>query len=142
MAELPRWIFKSEPSKYSFDDLLREGATVWDGITNALALQNLRKVRRGDGIFFYYTEGVRELVGIAEAVCDPYADPKLKDPKRAVVEIRAVRRLPRRIPLKELRAEKCFAGSDLLRLGRLSVVPLTADQAEAVLRIAAAGREA
>ena len=120
-----RWILKTEPDSYSWADLLRDRRTVWDGITNALALKNLRTARKGDLAMIYHTGGERAAIGVARLASDPYPDPKLADAKMAVVDLVPGKALARPVTLAELKGEPLFKGSDLLRLGRLSVVPVT-----------------
>lgn len=133
-----RWLLKTEPSEYSWDDLTRDRRTVWDGVTNNLALKNLRSIRRGDLAFFYHTGDERALVGIAEVTSDPYPDPKLKDPKLAVVDVRPKRKLVRRVTLDEIRSHRSMKNFDLVRLPRLSVVPVSEQQWEVLLALAGA----
>jgi predicted RNA-binding protein with PUA-like domain len=120
-----RWILKTEPDSYSWADLLRDRRTVWDGITNALALKNLRTARKGDLAMIYHTGGERAAIGVARLASDPYPDPKLADAKMAVVDLVPGKALAQPVTLAELKCEPLFKGSDLLRLARLSVVPVT-----------------
>jgi predicted RNA-binding protein with PUA-like domain len=108
------WLFKTEPSDYSFDRLLEEGRTVWDGVKNALALRHLRQVRRGDEIAIYHTGGEKAVVGIARAAADAAGD---------VVEIVPVRRAGP-VPLSAVKADPRFRNFPLVRMGRLSVMPV------------------
>jgi predicted RNA-binding protein with PUA-like domain len=118
------WILKTEPGDYSFEDLLREKRTVWDGITNALALKHLRTSRAGDLALVYHTGAVRAAMGIARISGSPRPDPKLKDPARMVVELEAVKPLARPVTLEEMKENPELAGLELLRLPRLSFVPV------------------
>ena len=120
------WLLKSEPGTYSFDDLKRDKKTTWDGVTNATALKHIRAMKKGDSALFYHTGGERAAVGMVEIASDPYADPKQDDPKLVVVDVKAKSALPRAVTLDEIKADKAFAGWDLLRISRLSVmsVPL------------------
>lgn len=120
---MPSWLFKEEPEHYSFDDLVRDRRTVWDGVTNALARQNLRKVQVGDRVFYYHTGSVKAVVGEMRVVAGPTAP--ADDPKAVVVEVEAVAALPRAVTLAEIKEEAALAGWDLVRLPRLSVVPVT-----------------
>jgi predicted RNA-binding protein with PUA-like domain len=122
------FLFKTEPSAYSYDDLAREKRTVWEGVSNALALKHLRSVAKGDTILVYHTGDEKAVVGIAKAVSGPYPDPKLGDPKRTVVDIAPVRALATRVTLATFRAEPVLRTTELVRLPRLSVMPLTAEQ--------------
>jgi predicted RNA-binding protein with PUA-like domain len=120
---MARWLFKEEPSHYSFADLERDGSAVWDGITNALALQHLRKVRPGDRAFFYHTGKEKAVVGVMEVAAGPAtAD---GDEGTAVVTVRPVRRLQHPVPLSRIKSDKSLAGWELVRLPRLSVMPVT-----------------
>jgi predicted RNA-binding protein with PUA-like domain len=125
---LDYWLLKTEPGAYSLDDLAREGKTVWDGVTNPAALKNLRTMGSGDHVLVYHSGAHPAVVGLAKVAGRAYPDPKAGDPKLVVIDIRFVGRLPRPVALAELKAEKVFADSPLLRQGRLSVVPLTEEQ--------------
>src|SRR5262249_27393123 len=118
------WLFKEEPTHYNFADLERAGRTVWDGVANNLALQNLRKVVKGDRVFFYHSGKEKAIVGIMEVVKGPYADPSLNDARLVVVDVQPVHRLQRPVTLADIKADKTFAGWDLLRNSRLSVMPV------------------
>jgi predicted RNA-binding protein with PUA-like domain len=131
-----RWLLKTEPGEYSFEDLLREGRTQWDGVTNPLALRHLRAIRPGDSLLVYHTGTVRALVGLARAVSRPYPDPAQADPRLVVVDVAAVRRLPTPVPLAQIKADPRFRESALVRLPRLSVMPVPGPLWEALLRLA------
>ena len=122
------FLFKTEPSSYSFQDLVKDKSTVWDGVSNALALKHLRTVRKGDTIAIYHTGDEKQVVGLAIADSDPFPDPKLGDPKRAVVRIKAGRALRSPVPLGTFRTDAVLRSADLVRLPRLSVMPLTEAQ--------------
>ncbi len=119
------FLFKTEPTTYSFDDLVRDKTTVWDGVSNALALKYLGSVRKGDTIAIYHTGDEKQVVGLATATSDPFPDPKLKDPKRLVLKLKAERPLTFPVPLSAFRADDVLATTELVRLPRLSVMPLT-----------------
>ncbi|MFI5339197.1 MAG: EVE domain-containing protein [Candidatus Methylomirabilales bacterium] len=121
-----RWLLKTEPGEYSFDDLVRDGKTVWDGVTNPLALRHLRAVRRGDELLIYHTGNVRAAVGLARVESDPYADPARQDPKIVVVDVVPIRRLAQPVSLEAIKAAPAFRDFDLVRLPRLSVMPVPA----------------
>ena len=124
---MARWLFKEEPTHYSFADLERDGATVWDGVANALALKNLRQVRPGDRVLFYHTGKEKAVVG--EAVIAPgSAKGSGNKEKQAAVTIQAVRRLQHPVPLSRIKADPAFAAWELVRLPRLSVMPVTEAQ--------------
>lgn len=117
---MARWLFKEEPSHYSFADLERDGSAVWDGVANALALQHLRKVRAGDQVFYYHTGKEKAVVGVME-VAAVTGDKE----GAAVVTVRPVRRLQHPVPLSRIKADAALAGWELVRLPRLSVMPVT-----------------
>ena len=115
---MARWLLKTEPSTYSWDDLVREGRTVWDCISNPMALKNLRAARAGDELLVYHTGTERRVVGTARVVKGGDSSPA------GQVEIAAEAPLPRPVELAEMRKDGAFAGWELLRLPRLSVVPV------------------
>jgi predicted RNA-binding protein with PUA-like domain len=126
------WLLKTEPSDYSYDDLEREGRTVWDGVSNPAALRNLGAMRAGERVVIYHTGDEKSGVGLAEVVRPAYPDPRWPAGKRLVVDLKAVGRLPRPVTLAEIKASPVFKDSPLVRQGRLSVVPLTAAQWKAL----------
>jgi predicted RNA-binding protein with PUA-like domain len=120
------WILKTDTDTYPFDQLVRERRAVWDGVTNALALKHIRSMRKGDRAFIYHSGDEKALVGLAQIVSDPYTDPKGDDPRLAVVDIEAGERLPRPVPLSAVKADPAFAELGLVRMSRLSVIPVPA----------------
>lgn len=126
------WLLKTEPSEFGYPDLEREGKSVWDGVTNPVALKNLRAMQPGDRVFVYHTGAEKAAVGMAEVVRAAYADPKSRNPKLAVVDLKPIGSLARPVTLAEMKALAVFADSPLVRQGRLSVVPLTAAQWKAI----------
>ena len=123
-----RWLFKTEPSAYSFQQLQKDKKTVWDGVKNNLALKHLSKIKKGDLVLIYHTGDEKAAVGVARATSGAYPDPSKKDPKLLVVEIEPVRALPRPIALSEMRGHPKLSPFDLLRLPRLSVMPVSEEQ--------------
>jgi predicted RNA-binding protein with PUA-like domain len=121
------WILKTEPSTYSFDRLVSEHRAVWDGVTNALALKHIRSMAKGDHAGIYHTGDEKALVGLARIASDPYPDPKGDDPKLAVVDIEAGGRLAHPVTLATIKADPAFAELGLVRMSRLSVVPVPPD---------------
>ncbi|HLM92062.1 MAG TPA: EVE domain-containing protein [Thermoplasmata archaeon] len=122
-SNVAHWLVKQEPSSYSYPDLEREGRTRWDGVHNALALQHLRAMRPGDEAYFYHSGEERACVGVLRVTSLPHPDDD--DPRRSWwFEVKPVRRLPRPVPLGEIRADPAFAGFELLRMSRLSVLPV------------------
>ncbi len=126
------WLLKTEPKAYGYSDLEREGRTVWDGVTNPVALKNLRAMKAGDEVFVYHTGDEKAVVGTARVTRAAYADPKGGHPRLVVVEIEATGRMKTPVTLAEIKAMAAFADSPLVRQGRLSVVPLTPAQWKAV----------
>jgi len=119
------WLLKTEPSVYSYGDLERDQKTVWDGVSNNLALKHIRQVQKGDLALVYHTGEEKAIVGIAEVASAAYADPKQNDPKLAVFELKPKRRLARAVSLAEVKANEKLKDFELVRMGRLSVMPVT-----------------
>ena len=132
---IQHWLFKTEPSTYAFEDLVQKGRDTWDGITNPLALKHLRSTRAGDLVLIYHTGEARAAVGIARILGAPYADPKGKRPALVVVDLEPLRRLSRPVSLQEMKAEPKLKGLALLRISRLSVVPVSRDHWSIILKI-------
>jgi predicted RNA-binding protein with PUA-like domain len=122
------WLFKEEPSNYNFDALVKDKKTVWSGVRNPVAQRNLHAVKKGDRIFYYHTGDEKQIVGIAKALVDAYPDPDDPDGKAAVVDVGPVRKLARPVTLKEIKTDPYFADFALVRIGRLSVMPVSDDQ--------------
>lgn len=132
------WILKTEPTTYSFDDLVRDRRTVWDGISNPLALKHLRSTAKGDQAMIYHTGDEKAIVGLATIVRPSYDDPKVDDPKLVVVDIEAGGRLPKAVSLATVKADPAFAELGLVRMSRLSVVPVPPAQWRRLLTLAGA----
>ena len=139
------WLLKTEPSVYSYADLERDKKTTWDGVTNNLALKHIRSMKKGDLAFIYHTGDEKSIVGIAEVVSDSYPDPKAKDEKivrpdrigarprpanagRVVVDLKPKESLAFPVSLAAVKARKEFADFALVRIGRLSVMPVSPAQ--------------
>lgn len=129
------WLLKTEPEEYSYCDLERDGTTVWEGVSNSLALKHLRTMEIGDFALIYHTGKQRRVIGVAQIVSQPYPDPKLDDPKRVVVQVRAVRRVQEPITLTQIKQDGNFEGFDLVRLTRLSVVPVSEPHWQRLLQL-------
>jgi predicted RNA-binding protein with PUA-like domain len=119
------WLLKEEPSNYSFDALVKDKRTVWSGVRNPLAQKHLRAIKKGDRIFYYHTGSEKAVVGIATALGDAYADPDDKAGKLAVVDVAPVKKFPRPVTLAEIKADPAFEDFPLVRISRLSVMPVT-----------------
>ena len=128
------WVLKTEPSEYGFPDLVRERRTRWEGVSNPVALKHLRSMLEGDGALIYHTGNEKALVGRARIASAPYPDPS--DPKLVVVDVEAGQPLPRAVPLAAIKADPAFAELGLVRVPRLSVVPVEPGQWERLLAMA------
>lgn len=124
------WLLKTEPSTYSLDDLERDGLTTWDGVKNALALMNLRAMHPGDGLLIYHSGKQKAVVGRGSVASAPRTDGKA-----TVVDVRFEARLGRPVTLAEIKAAPALAGLPLIRNTRLSVMPVTEEEWEAVHRL-------
>ena len=122
------WLFKEEPTHYSFDDLVREKRTVWSGVKNPLAQKHLRSVKKGDRILYYHTGDEKAIVGVMKATGDAYPDPADKSGKLYAVDVAPVEKLPRPVTLAEVKADPRFAEFALTRMSRLSVMPVNATE--------------
>ena len=132
------WLFKQEPGCYSFANLEADGTTVWDGVANALAQKHLRSVKVGDLVFFYHTGDEKAVVGIATALDDAYPDPADKSGKAAVVDVAPVRKLDRPVTLAEIKADQSFKTFPLVRISRLSVMPVSDAEWKRIEKLAGA----
>jgi predicted RNA-binding protein with PUA-like domain len=130
------WLFKEEPSSYSFEEFTKEGGTVWAGVKNPLAQKHLRSVMKGDRIFYYHTGNQKAVVGVAKATSAAYPDPKDKAGKAVVVDVAPERALARPVTLAEIKASKAFTTFPLTRLPRLSVMPVTDKEWSEIERLA------
>ena len=121
------WLFKQEPSSYSYSRLEKEGRTVWDGVTNNLALKHLRNIKKGDTAFFYHSGAEKQIVGLMNIVSDSYPDPKNKSlSSLSVVDVRPAGGLAKPVTLQAIKNDPAFADWELVRLSRLSVMPVPA----------------
>ena len=135
---MARFLVKTEPSTYSFADLSRDKRTVWDGVSNPVALKHLATIRKGDTVVVYHTGDEKQAIGLAVAASDAYPDPKFKDPKRPVVDLAADRALPKPVTLAQVKADAVLKTNDLARLPRLSVIPFDEKQYARLLKLAGA----
>jgi predicted RNA-binding protein with PUA-like domain len=122
------WLFKEEPTHYSYDALVKDKKTVWSGVRNPLAQKHLRSVKKGDAIFYYHTGEEKAVVGIAQAMSDAYPDPKDKTGRASVVDVAPVKKLARPVALAEIKADPVFKDFALVRISRLSVMPVSATE--------------
>jgi predicted RNA-binding protein with PUA-like domain len=119
------WLFKEEPDHYSYDDLVRDGKTAWTGVRNPLAQKHLRSVAKGDRIFFYHTGSQKSVVGVMKADAAAYPDPADKTGKLYAVDVVPVKKLKQPVTLASIKADKSFATFPLVRMSRLSVMPVS-----------------
>lgn len=121
------FLLKTEPSVYSYDDLVRDKSTVWNGISSPAALSHLRSVKKGDEAFIYHTGDERAIVGLGVFASAAYPDPEADDPKLVAVDLKARRKAKRPVTLAQVKADPRFAAFALVRQGRLSVMPVPPD---------------
>lgn len=136
MSTTQYWLLKTEPDSYSFADLEREGRTIWDGVRNNAALKHMRAMQPGDLALIYHTGDERQAVGVAEVVSAPYPDPAGDAASMVVVDVVLRHRLSRPVALAVIKGDPFFADFALVRQGRLSVVPVSAEQWERLLAMA------
>jgi predicted RNA-binding protein with PUA-like domain len=129
------WLVKSEPFKYSWDQFVKDKKTFWDGVRNYAARNNMKAMKTGDHVLFYHSNEGLAIVGIAEVVKEAYQDPTTDDPNWVVVELKPVKPLPTPVTLADIKAEKSLADMQLVRLSRLSVGAVTADEYKKVLKM-------
>lgn len=130
------FLFKEEPSNYSYDDLARDGYTSWTGVKNPVAQRHLRSVRKGDRILFYHTGSEKAVVGIARAAADAYPDPADGTGKLYAVDVLPVKKLKTPVTLAAIKADRSFASFPLTRIPRLSVMPVSDGEWARILRMA------
>lgn len=128
-----RWLFKTEPSVYSYQRLVKDKKTMWDGVGNNLALKNLKDIKKGEQIFIYHTGDEKQAVGIARALGGAYPDPSKNDPRLLVVDIEPVKALAKPVTLAQVKADKKLANFDLVRNSRLSIMKVTDQQWDAMM---------
>jgi predicted RNA-binding protein with PUA-like domain len=136
---MSHWLFKTEPSEYSYADLARDKRVVWEGVSSNAALLHLRTVKKGDTVVVYHSGKDKAAVGLAEVTRGAYPDPKLGEPKRVVVDLKPVRAFATPVPLADFRVDPVLKTTELVRISRLSVMPLTPAHLARVLERAGAG---
>ena len=135
MSEPNHWLVKSEPAKYSFDDLIRDGKTNWDGVRNNAAALHLKAMKLGDEVLYYHSQEGLAVVGIAKVVKEAFLDPSDPAGRFVAVELAAVKPLPRPVTLPEMKANPELAGLEMIRQGRLSVSPVRDTEWSAILKM-------
>ena len=129
------WLVKSEPNKYSWDDLVGDGTTYWDGVRNAQARNNLRAMKVGDQVLYYHSKEGKEVVGIAKVKREHYPDPTTDDERWVVVDLAPVRPLKEPVTLAQVKADKALVDIPLVRQSRLSVMPIGKRAFDRILRL-------
>lgn len=135
---MANWLFKEEPTHYSFDDLKKDGRTSWTGVRNPLAQKHLRSVAEGDLIFYYHTGDEKAIVGLMKAAGNAYPDPNDRSHRFYAVDVIPVKKLPHPVRLASIKADKRFADFALVRMSRLSVMPVTDAQWKAIEKMSQA----
>jgi predicted RNA-binding protein with PUA-like domain len=135
MKNVGGWLIKSEPFKYSWDQFVKDKKTFWDGVRNYAARNFLREMKKGDQLFFYHSNEGMEIVGIAEVVKEHYQDPTTDDANWVVVDVKPVRALKKTVSLAQMKLDKRLANMKLIKIGRLSVSPVTTDEWKAILEL-------
>ncbi len=130
---MDHWLVKSEPSTYSWDDLVRDGGTRWDGVRNYQARNNLGAMKKGDLVLYYHSGAEPGVVGVAKVVKESYRDPTTDDERWVAVDIAPVKPLKSPVPLDVIKKEKRLGNISLIKQGRLSVMPVTKDEYEVIL---------
>jgi predicted RNA-binding protein with PUA-like domain len=133
---MPQWLVKSEPSKYSWDQFAKDKQTFWDGVRNYAARINLRAMKKGDAVLFYHSNEGVEIVGIAKVAKEAYQDPTTEDDAWVVVDLKPVRKLKNPVTLAQVKADTRLREMALVRLGRLSVQPVTDEEWKVVMELA------
>lgn len=127
------WLMKTEPEEFSYDDLIRLGRDRWNGVRNFRALAHMREMAAGDLVFIYHTGKEKAIAGIAAVAAPAYPDPAGNDERFVVVDVEPRSRLPRPVSLKEIKADPAFAAWELVRIPRLSVMPVTGEHWRRIL---------
>jgi predicted RNA-binding protein with PUA-like domain len=130
------WLVKSEPFKYSWDDFVREGKSVWDGVRNYQARNNMKAMKKGDWVFFYHSNEGVEVVGLAEISKEFYQDPTTEDDRWVVVELKPIKKLAKTVTLKSMKSDERLSNLALIKQSRLSVTPILKAEFDIILSLA------
>ena len=128
------WLVKQEPSVYNYDKLEKEKKTAWDGVHNNLALKHIRSMKKGDKALFYHTGDEKQAVGIIGIITNPYPNSKEEDKRFVVVDVKSISRLKRPVTLDEIKKDRLFKNWELLRISRLSVIPVPKEMWDAIIK--------
>lgn len=129
------WLVKSEPFKYSWDDFVKEGKSVWDGVRNYQARNNMKAMQKGDWVFFYHSNEGVEIVGLAEVSKEFYQDPTTEDPRWVVVELKPIKKFLKTVTLKAMKADDRLSSLALIKQSRLSVTPVQKAEFDIILSL-------
>lgn len=129
------WLVKQEPGKYSFDDLIKDKTTMWDGIRNFQARNNLREMKKGNLVFFYHSVKQKEVVGFCEVVKEHYQDPTIEDERWLVVDLKAKKVLSKPVSLEQIKSDERLQNIALIKQSRLSVLPLKKEEFDIILEM-------
>jgi len=130
------WLVKQEPSKYSWETFLKDRKTYWDGVRNYQARNNLQAMKRGDLVFFYHSITGKKIVGIAQVTCEAYQDPTIDDPRWVVVDLKPIKTLVQSVSLEQIKINRYLKETALVKQSRLSVMPITLKESQAILKLA------
>lgn len=130
------WLYKTEPSEFSWADLVRKGGTTWDGVANNQALIYLRQAQAGDRVLLYHTGSVKSIVGLARVTRGPYPDPRKKDERLVVVDLEPIRALKEPVSLARIKAAPGLASFPLVKISRLSIMPVAPAESTHLLALA------
>ncbi|MFM8432627.1 MAG: EVE domain-containing protein [Bacteroidota bacterium] len=130
------WLVKSDPETYSWPDLLKDGSTVWDGVRNHLAKRHLASMKKNDKVLVYHSMGESSVVGTATVIREGFEDPKAPGEGWVAVELKAGKSLKRPVTLKEIKSDKILKGMELVRMSRLSVMPVRPEEYDKILELA------
>ena len=131
------WLVKSEPFKYSWNQFVKDGRTYWDGVRNYQARNNLKAMKNGDRVLYYNSNEGLEVVGIARVVRESYQDPTIEDDRWVVVDLEPVKALKSPVPLSDIKQEERLRNISLIKQSRLSVMPVTKDEFELIVKMGA-----
>jgi predicted RNA-binding protein with PUA-like domain len=132
---MAHWLIKSEPFKYSWEQFEKDKVTFWDGVRNYAARNNLKAMKKGDEVFFYHSNEGLEIVGIAKVTKEHYQDPTTEDPNWVVVDFKPFKKIKKPVTLEQVKADARLANMALVRLGRLSVQPVTDEEWDIVMEL-------
>lgn len=129
------WLIKSEPFKYSWDDLIKDGWTYWDGVRNYAARNNMRDMKKGDTLLYYHSNEGKEIVGIATVKKEAYQDPTTDDDRWSCVDVEPVRKLKNPVTLKQIKADDILQSMEIVKLSRISVSKVTREEFDRVVQL-------